>query len=140
MKIAEYKGYTIEFYEPVGTFWIADINGSHETYAATKAKIDKLVKSEVKGNFPIEVVTQDFRTGSITSYNSEDKQAWATVNGRRGKDKLVDYAGKPRFYAANENNMQLVGQYNDLQSQLAELNKRCRELEKRLTEPITFEP
>ena len=88
----------------------------------------------------IEVVTRSFGTGSITSYNSEDKQAWSTINGRRGKDNMVDYAGEPRFYAANENNLQLLGQYNDLQSQLAELNKRCCELEKRLTEPITFEP
>jgi len=140
IKIAEYKGYNIEFHEAIGEFYIDNVKGTFATYAATKTKIDRLVKSEVKGKFPIEVVTRSFGTGSITSYNSEDKQAWSTINGRRGKDNMVDYAGEPRFYAANENNLQLLGQYNDLQSQLAELNKRCRELEKRLTEPITFEP
>lgn len=139
MKVAEYKGYTIEFYEPVGTFGIADINGYHETYGAAKAKIDRLVKAEVKGKFPIEVVTSELHLGTITSYNDEEKAARVTTNGRKVKEELIDFRNRPKYYKANEANRKLVHESDDLGNQIAELNKRQRDLTTKLTEPITAE-
>jgi len=141
MKVAEYKGYTIEFHENTGEFSITTVNGSYATYAAVKTKIDKVVKAEVKGNFPIDVVTSGFKKGTITSYNAEEKKAWVSVVSEgRQKNSLTDYAGNPRFYKASEVNLKLADEYKTLSDQITELNKRQRNLTTQLTEPITFEP
>ena len=145
MKVADYKGYEIEFYETSGEFGIKDISGWFPKFKDATAKIDRVVKAEVKENFPIDAITSSMKTGKITSYNKVEETAWFTPDktdrfGReRGKERTTDYSGKPRFYKATPSNLEIVRQYDELIKNISELSDKQRQLEKELTEPITFD-
>jgi len=144
MKVADYKGYEIGFYDGSGQFSVEGIAGWFDTYKQATTKIDAIIKAEVKDNFPIDVVISSMKVGKITSYNKLEKAAWFTPDekggGReRSKERLTGYSGKPCFYKANENNLQIVKHYTKLSNEISKLNKEQRDLEKQLTEPITFD-
>ncbi len=139
MKVAEYKGYEIEFYDGCGQFGIKDISGWFDKFKDATAKIDRVIKAEVKDNFPIDVVKSSMIIGKITSYNKIEQDVWfSSEGGRRGKERIVSYSGKPQFYKANDNNLTLTKRYKELSEAIAKINKEMARLEKGLTEPITF--
>jgi hypothetical protein len=138
MKVADYKGYEIEFIQE--QFSIKGISGWFDRYKDAISKIDRVLKAEVKANFPMDAVSNSMKAGKITSYNKLEKEAWfSPENDSRGKERIVDYRGQSRFYKANDNNLTLVKRYAELSDAIAKLNKEQVQLEKGLTEPITFE-
>ena len=140
MKVAEYKGYEIEFGDWGGQFNIKGISGWFEKYKDATAKIDRVVKAEVKENFPVDVVSSSMKVGKITSYNKAEQDAWfSPEGGSRGKERLMGYDKKPRFYNANEANLNLVKKYKGVEKTINQLSDDQRHLEKQLTEPISFE-
>ena len=140
MKVADYKGYTIQFYDHTGGFCVDGISGYFLKYKDATAKIDRVVKAEVKENFPIDVVTTSMKVGKLTSYNKIEQDAWVSFEGgSRSKEKIVNYSGNPKFYKASESNLQLVSKYKKIETIISRLSNEQRKLEKELTEPITFD-
>ena len=140
MKVADYKGYEIEFVEYQGQFQINGISGWFERYKDATTKVDRVIKAEVKTNFPIDVVSSSMRVGKITSYNKVEHDAWFSIqDGSRTKDEITNYSGKPRFYKANVTNLKLATKYKELSITIGQLSNEQRKLEKELTEPITFD-
>jgi len=144
MEIGEYKGYTIEFSTTHGEFEITGVSGFYDTYKKTTDKIDRLVKAEVKGKFPIQVIKSSFVLGNITSYNSETNEAWFTyinTNGesRRGKERPIKFSGEPNFFSTNEHNLKLLERHRELTKENQRIRNEMQELEKQLTDPICFE-
>lgn len=139
MKVADYKGYEIRFYDHTGDFDIEGISGFFQKYKDATTKIDRVIKAEVKDNFPIDVVCSSMKVGKITSYNKIEQDAWfSPEGGSRGKDRITGYSGKPRFYKANETNLKLCAKCKELSITISQLSNEQRKLEKELTEPITF--
>ena len=140
MKVAEYKGHEIEFWDGAGQFQIKGISGWFDKFKDAIAKIDRVIKAEVKDNFPIDVVSSSMKVGKITSYNKIEQDAWfSPEGGSRGKERIVNYSGKPQFYKANGNNLTLARRYKELSEAIGKLNKEQHGIGKGLTEPVTFE-
>lgn len=139
MKVAEHKGYEIDFTEISGKFSINGIAGSFEIYKDATAKIDRVVKAETKENYLIVAIRSNMKSGKITSYNNEQKEVWFTADeGSRSKERVIDYMGKPNFYQVNENNLKVIKEYLELEKFVRQLTQQQRNLEKQLTDPITF--
>jgi len=138
MIISDYKGYEIEFIQE--QFSIKGISGWFDRYKDATAKIDRVLKAEVRENFPMDVVSSSMKVGKITSYNKLQEEAWfSPENGSRGKERIVDYRSQPRFYKANESNLSFVKKYAELSEAISKLNNEQRQLERGLTEPIIFD-
>jgi len=143
MKVAEYKGYEIGFYEHSGQFSIEGIEGWFDKFKDATDRIDRVLKAESKEGCPIDVVISHMKTGKVTSYNKFEKTAWFTPDEKTGrertKERMADYAHNPRFYKPNEHNLQAIRMYAGLTSEIAKMENEKRNLEKSLTEPITFD-
>lgn len=138
MKVADYKGYEIEFIQD--GFSIKGISGWFERYKDATTKIDRVLKAEVRENFPMDVVCKSMKAGKITSYNKLEKEAWFRwEGGRLVKERIIDHRGKSRFYKANEYNLACVKRYVELEEAISKLNNVQVQLEGGLTEPIMFE-
>ena len=140
MEVANYKGYKIEFVEFAGQFQVKEISGRFDKFKDATAKIDRVIKAEVKENFPIDVVSSSMKVGKITSYNKVEKEAWfSPESGSRGRERIIDYSGNSRFYKPNENNLAFAKRYKELSDAIGKLSNEQRTLEKKLTEPIIFD-
>lgn len=134
--IAEYKGYTIKFgglnAQFVGKGELP--TGWFDTYKGVTDKIDRLLKAESKGKFPIAVykVAGGMTKGKITSINTEAKSAWF-VDERENRQKLASYS---EIYAVNENNEVIYGKVGELRQTILKCEAEQKQLLKTLTGKI----
>ena len=138
MELTNYKEIKIEV-SSTGEFKADGISGWYDTYAKAQKEIDRVLKAETKKNFPVEVISSSMKMGKITSLNTYTDECWfSRVNGVRSKERTHDYSGRPRFFAINKNNTDIIIRYNEIERAIKQLSDEKRGLENRLTEPMTF--
>jgi hypothetical protein len=140
MKIADYKGYEIEFIEGSGEFYIKNINGNYDKYSIATAKIDRLVSAERTEGFPLEVISNDMVKGKITSFNREEYKVWFTSDkGERSKCEIRDWKHNPHFYKPTASNLSILKRHSEIKIAISKLYQEQSQLEKQFTDPISFE-
>lgn len=151
IKIVDYKGYEV-FYSPVSRLFEVrheddETVRNYPDQTSAEAAIDRRVKSAESKAFPIPaigIVGGSLKLGKITSYDSLSKEVWFSVDkpntdygSKRGKYGLIGYSREHSFYPPTAHNVAIVAEYNDINGQIAILQKRLYVLSKGFTDPIT---
>ena len=142
MKLIEYRGFEVEVSESSGSFTAKSDDYSiswTETLDKLKEKIDRVVKSESKKGFPIEVfqvIQTSFETcvikGKLTSYNREDKSVW--FSGEKGRREKINLSYASSIYIVNEANANLLSQFEEKVALIKQTNREIGNIKGQLTQ------
>lgn len=142
MKLTEYRGFAVEVEEHSGQFTAKsdDYNISWtETLEKLKEKIDRIVKSESKKGFPVEVfqvIQTSYETrvfkGKLTSYNREDKSVWFS-DGKDRREKINLSYGSD-IYLMNEANANLLSQFEEKVALVKQTERDIASIKEQLTQ------
>lgn len=127
MKIIDYKGFEIEYYEFEDKFTIkSNYDIKKQTLSEVKDYIDRITKKDFK-RFNVLVRAYNYKEGyqeaEVTSITEEGDYWIVYKDGQREKKH------KSGVFVLNENNVKLIKEISELRKNVGELNTKINTLE-----------